>query len=85
MGRYYTLLRFDPSVDVSDLMYAAAERGVPLTLLDVEPRDSRAPYRHALLLNRPDFHVAWRGDRVPSDSRALIDLARGVETGRKHP
>lgn len=83
MGRYYTLLRFDPRVDVSDLVDAAAERGVPLTVLDVKTRGSIAPYRHALLLSRPDFHVAWRGDRVPSDSRALIDLARGAESGRK--
>jgi 2-polyprenyl-6-methoxyphenol hydroxylase-like FAD-dependent oxidoreductase len=78
MGPEYTLLRFTREVDVSALMDAAAERGVPLTLLDVEPREGMAPYRHSLLLSRPDFHVAWRGDRLPSDPRALIDLIRGA-------
>jgi 2-polyprenyl-6-methoxyphenol hydroxylase-like FAD-dependent oxidoreductase len=78
MGSEYTLLRFAPDVDVSPLMTAAAERGIPLTLLDVEARDGMAPYRHALLLSRPDFHVAWRGDRLPPDASALIDLVRGA-------
>jgi len=41
-------------------------------------RGSIMPYRHALLLSRPDFHVAWRGDDVPPDPGALIDLARGA-------
>ena len=80
MGSDYTLLRFARDVNVSALMSAAAERGVPLTLLDVEPRDGMAPYRHALLLSRPDFHVAWRGDRLPPDAGALIDLVRGVRS-----
>jgi 2-polyprenyl-6-methoxyphenol hydroxylase-like FAD-dependent oxidoreductase len=80
MGRDYSLLRFDPGVDVSGLMKAAAERGVPLTLLDIKARGSIAPYRHALLLSRPDFHVGWRGDRVTSSPGNLIDLVRGAST-----
>ena len=78
MGLHYTLLRFDPGVEVDALMEAAARREVPLAVLDVTRRESRAPYRHALLLSRPDFHVAWRGDRIPSDPGALLDLARGA-------
>jgi hypothetical protein len=78
MGLHYTLLRFDPRTEVDALMDAAARREVPLTLLDVRPREGRAPYRHALLLSRPDFHVAWRGDRIPSDPGALLDLVRGA-------
>jgi hypothetical protein len=31
-----------------------------------------------LVLSRPDQHVAWRGDRPPSDPLALIDHVRGV-------
>jgi 2-polyprenyl-6-methoxyphenol hydroxylase-like FAD-dependent oxidoreductase len=78
MGRDYTLLRFSRDANVDTLMDAAAERGVPVTLLDVVPREGMAPYQHALLLSRPDFHVAWRGDQVPSDAGALIDLVRGA-------
>jgi hypothetical protein len=78
MGPDYTLLRFDRGVDVTGLKKAADERGVPLTVLDVEARQGIAPYRHALLLSRPDFHVAWRGDRAPSEPGVLIDLVRGA-------
>ena len=78
MGPHYTLLRFDPTVDIAGLVDAAATRAVPLTVLDVRARGSIAPYRHALLLSRPDFHVAWRGDGVPADPCALIDLVRGA-------
>jgi hypothetical protein len=31
-----------------------------------------------LVLVRPDQHVAWRGDAVPTDALSLIDLMRGV-------
>ena len=34
----------------------------------------------ALLLSRPDLHVAWRGDAVPADTGALFDRLRGAET-----
>jgi hypothetical protein len=50
---------------------------MPVELLDVSPRDAQVPYKHALLLNRPDFHVAWRGDAVPANPDSLIDLVRG--------
>jgi len=88
MGPNFTLLRFDPHVSVNALMSAAARRDVPLELLDIGPRDARPPYRHALLLNRPDFHVAWRGDAIPADPDRLIDLVRGSllrAEGIRHP
>jgi len=41
-------------------------------VLDADRRDPRAAvYRHALLLSRPDQHVAWRGDALPADLHAL--------------
>jgi hypothetical protein len=60
LGPHFTLLRFDTGVEVDALMEAAARRNMPLALLDLRPREDQAPYRHALLLNRPDFHVARR-------------------------
>ncbi len=78
LGPDYTLLRFDPSIDVSTLMRAAAERGVPLALLDVRAREESTAYRHKLLLSRPDQHVAWRSDEPPADPVALMDVARGA-------
>jgi 2-polyprenyl-6-methoxyphenol hydroxylase-like FAD-dependent oxidoreductase len=78
MGAGYTLLRFDAEVDVEPLTHAAAQRGVPLEVLDVAPRDAQNVYRHKLLLSRPDQHVAWRGDQLPIDAGSLVDLIRGA-------
>jgi 2-polyprenyl-6-methoxyphenol hydroxylase-like FAD-dependent oxidoreductase len=77
-GDGYALLRFDPAVDVGPLLDAAWSRRVPLRLLDLPHGAAPDPYRHTLLLSRPDQHVAWRGDRSPADPCALIDLLRGA-------
>jgi len=72
LGPGYTLLRFDPAIDATPLLRAAQARGLPLAVLDADRRDPRAAvYRHALLLSRPDQHVAWRGDALPDDPHAL--------------
>jgi 2-polyprenyl-6-methoxyphenol hydroxylase-like FAD-dependent oxidoreductase len=77
MGPEFTLLRFDPSVDVAGLELAARDRAMPLKILDVV-RPAASPYQGALVLSRPDQHVAWRGDHSPADPLALIDRVRGV-------
>lgn len=81
MGMDYTLLRFDPALDVSPLTRAARTRGVPLDVLDVVSADEQRVYEHALVLSRPDRHVAWRADALPEDPLALIDLIRGAGVG----
>jgi len=78
LGPDFALLRFDPAMDVESLINAAAQRHVPLRLLDVDADDAVAPYQHKLLLSRPDQHVAWRGDQPPDDPLALIDRVRGA-------
>jgi hypothetical protein len=79
LGPGYTLLRRDPRADVSALVHAAQSQGLPLTLLDAQPRDGwPAAYRHALLLVRADTHVAWRGDALPTRCDALVRRLRGV-------
>lgn len=78
-GPGYTLLRFDPQVDVQPLLAAAQARRVPLTVLDVQARGDIPPaYRHKLVLCRADQHVAWRGDAMPADAAGLVDLLRGA-------
>ena len=78
LGPDYTLLRFDARVSTAALEAAARRRGMPLRVLDVAARDAAVLYRHALVLSRPDQHVAWRGEQVPDDALALIDRARGA-------
>ncbi len=78
MGPGYTLLKFDPAAEVEPLVRAAAARSVPLEVLDVRSDEVPAACRHRLLLSRPDQQVAWRGDEVPADPLALVDLVRGA-------
>jgi 2-polyprenyl-6-methoxyphenol hydroxylase-like FAD-dependent oxidoreductase len=78
MGPEFTLLRFDPSVETAPLQVAAERRRVPLMVLDVDTTAARGLYGHRLVLSRPDQHVAWRGDALPSDPLALIDRVRGA-------
>ena len=78
MGPDYTLLRLDPTVRVKGIVTAAAQRGLPLAVLDVKSREVTEFYRHKLVLVRPDQHVAWRGDAEPADPFDLVDLVRGA-------
>jgi 2-polyprenyl-6-methoxyphenol hydroxylase-like FAD-dependent oxidoreductase len=76
MGPEFTLLRADAAIDVIAFERAARHRKVPLRVLDVAA-SAALPFSR-LVLSRPDQHVAWRGDSLPSDPLALIDHVRGV-------
>jgi 2-polyprenyl-6-methoxyphenol hydroxylase-like FAD-dependent oxidoreductase len=82
LGAGFTLLRFDPAVEVGGLVTAAAQRGVPIVVLDVHADDAASLYPQKLVLSRPDVHVAWRGDELPEDPLGLIDRVRGASPGR---
>ena len=76
-GPGYTLLRFDRRTDTSALEQAAESSGMPLVVLDVDAPEVPPAYRHRMVLCRADQHVAWRGDRLPSDVSALVARLRG--------
>lgn len=78
LGPDYTLIRIDPTVNVSGVVEAAAQCGVPLAVLDVDAPEARELYVRNLVLVRPDQHVAWRGDEEPAIPLDLIDLVRGA-------
>ncbi|MBV9064996.1 MAG: FAD-dependent monooxygenase, partial [Methylobacteriaceae bacterium] len=82
LAPFFTLLRFDRAIDVGLLLRAAEQRGVPLELRDVDSPAASSLYREKLVLARPDQHVAWRGDKIPQDALALIDLIRGAAARR---
>ncbi|CAB5300975.1 monooxygenase FAD-binding protein [Burkholderia multivorans] len=77
-GRGFVLLRFDRTLDVSALESAARKAGVPLDIEDIDNADVHRQYERALVLVRPDGHVAWRADALPDDAHALVDIVRGV-------
>ena len=78
MGPDYALLRFDRAVDVTPLVEAARVPGVPIRVIDLDRPGEPSPYRHRLLLSRPDQHVAWRGDALPENVSGLVDRIRGA-------
>ena len=76
-GLGFTLLRF-VDLDVDSIAAAAAERGMPLKIVDIRDDHSRKLYERDLVLVRPDHHVAWRGDTVPDQPGAILDRVRGA-------
>jgi len=81
VGRGFTLLRLDRAADVDPLVQAAARCGLPLTVLNVGSDEAGMVYRGCkLVLSRPDQHIAWRGNMLPCNPQALIDLVRGRQT-----
>ena len=78
LGSGYAIIRKDPSVDVAALLAAAEKHGVPMKVVDLDASDGAEVYDRALVLSRPDQHVAWRGDACPADCLALVDRIRGA-------
>ncbi len=78
-GRTFVLLRLGlnpPSAD--GLVRAAAERRVPIEVVDLPEPHVFTLYERPLVLVRPDGHVAWRGAGVPVDPLQIIDTVRGA-------
>jgi hypothetical protein len=80
-GHGFVLLRFGAApADAMPLVKAAAERQVPLTVRDIRSEEAAALYERRLVLVRPDGHVAWRGDEVPTNATQVIDTVRGARS-----
>ena len=79
-GKGFVLLGFGPSVvEVAPLVQAAAQVRLPLEYVAIEGQpEINVLYERMLVLVRPDGMVAWRGDTVPADCKALIDTVRGA-------
>jgi 2-polyprenyl-6-methoxyphenol hydroxylase-like FAD-dependent oxidoreductase len=78
-GHGFTLLGFDvDAAAAAPLIAAAAQRGVPLRFVALDEPEVHGLYERALVLVRPDGHVAWRDDTVPAEPLALIDRIRGA-------
>ncbi len=78
-GKGFVLLRFlGAPPDVSALVAAAAQRGVPLRVVDLHNAAAAEAYEKRLVLVRPDGHVAWRGDEQPDNPLQVIDIIRGA-------
>ncbi|MDE0050778.1 MAG: FAD-dependent oxidoreductase [Rhodospirillales bacterium] len=78
-GRGFVLLTPRPSPpDAEPLLRAARMRGVPMEPVALDRPDIARLYGKALVLVRPDGHVAWRGDAPPPDPLRFVDRVRGA-------
>ncbi len=78
-GNGFALLAFGGAgADAAPLLAAARARGVPVTLTAIDDAAIARLYERRLVLVRPDGHVAWRGDALPTDCAAVIDRLRGA-------
>jgi 2-polyprenyl-6-methoxyphenol hydroxylase-like FAD-dependent oxidoreductase len=78
LGADYALVRVDQNVRVSGIVEAAACRGIPFAVIDLDTPDAPALYTRKLTLIRPDQHVAWRSDEEPAAPLDLMDIVRGA-------
>ena len=78
MGTELSLLRLRDDSDADPLIEAAAARRVPLTVVELRGEALEERYGAALILVRPDQHVAWRGTTDRRAAGTIIDMVRGV-------
>lgn len=76
-GKGFALLRFGGAAESEALETAARDRGVPLTVHDIEDEQIAGLYERHYVVVRPDGHVAWRDDSVPADAGGLVDTITG--------
>lgn len=77
-GRGFVLLTFPGSENPAALIEAANARDVPLRVVHMSEEHVVALYERKYVLVRPDGHVAWRSDRLPSNAMEIIDRVRGA-------
>jgi 2-polyprenyl-6-methoxyphenol hydroxylase-like FAD-dependent oxidoreductase len=78
-GRDFVLLGFDRAAnEAGPLLQAAQQRKVPISFVAIAEAPIAALYQRQFVLVRPDGHVAWRDDRMPTDPLWLIDVVRGA-------
>jgi 2-polyprenyl-6-methoxyphenol hydroxylase-like FAD-dependent oxidoreductase len=77
-GKGFTLLRLSRGAGgTKALEHAAAARGIPLVVLDLDLPEARTLYGRDFALIRPDQHIAWRGDALPEDVDGLLMTVTG--------
>jgi 2-polyprenyl-6-methoxyphenol hydroxylase-like FAD-dependent oxidoreductase len=76
-GDHHTLLRLDGRADAAGFDEAFGAIGAPFRLLALEEPHAREVYGCAIMLLRPDMHIAWRGNTAPADAAKLARMATG--------
>jgi len=78
IGRTYAVLRMGKKVEAVDAIVQAFQQiGAPITVLDFPEDRFRELYGCTYFLVRPDLHIAWRGNALPTDPQTLAALTTG--------
>ena len=78
-GDGFVLLRLGETAPSGATLLAAAQaRGVPMREVTIAQAKAAQLYATPLVLVRPDFHVAWRGNAIPGNPTGIIDTIRGA-------
>ncbi|MEV0134078.1 FAD-dependent monooxygenase [Dactylosporangium sp. NPDC050688] len=80
LGQWFTLVDFAGDGRADPLLREAAAQGLPVMQVLVSDPAARRLWEQALVLVRPDQHVAWRGDWSPPDPAAVVRRVRGALT-----
>jgi 2-polyprenyl-6-methoxyphenol hydroxylase-like FAD-dependent oxidoreductase len=75
--RGFTLVHARQPSNGAPLSEALGARGIPVTEIEI-PAEAGGTFDRAMVLVRPDAHVAWRGDAIPDDVERLVDILAGV-------
>lgn len=84
-GPAFVLLCFGDAKFAEPIVAAAHAARIPLMVHPLHEPAAAAAYERALVLVRPDGHVAWRGDRAPADALALMRAVTGSLAARPSP
>lgn len=76
LGVSYTLLRYEPGIELEPGLAAARALKLPISVIDIE---RAAPQGWPLLIVRPDLHIVWRGKSLPGAGDRLWRIIAGRE------
>jgi 2-polyprenyl-6-methoxyphenol hydroxylase-like FAD-dependent oxidoreductase len=81
LGANYTLLDLTGRCNTAAIQARFAAAGAPLDVLHLDEPRMREVYGCALLLLRPDLHVYWRGEALPTALDEFVMAATGHARG----
>lgn len=76
LGKFFTLIVFK-NIDTTEFSKIADEMDFPVSILKLDRPDLTHVYEKTCLLVRPDHHVAWRGETLPTDIGGLLRKVSG--------
>ncbi|WP_334186272.1 FAD-dependent oxidoreductase [Novosphingobium sp.] len=80
-GRGFVVLDFSGTTEsaLADLLTALRLENIPMNHVPIEHAEAQALYARRYVIVRPDGHVTWRGNHLPTDTDKLIKCLRGDE------